>query len=425
MDMLILDQSHMTYPSQLPALNNAAIYLQDFRSEPCQVCGENASGWHCGSITWWGIFLLVLNASWTHSYAVVDFLVKHVRNFFFDLWMKNTWNTSVYERRNVWSHAQLARNVNSVGMRSVSKSAWNYQVRISIPSGWTRMDKNLEESPNPKIEDIFRQIPCVVCQNYSSGIHFGATTCEVITSAFDFPGTRTSLSMCSSRVARVSFDVPCENASRNYTYVRSKTIVKSTLSREIFVERVVFASVSQPECPSKVHALDDSRTCSNTKWSRCSGEVSFSLNCWMRWPPRLVTIRLIDRTSQIQGKSPISIGRTISEVLQSVNGCFFLSQRLSYCCHSPRWQAAKRVAAYRHDEQLGRQWLTILSLIGASAYVDPILNPRFQDKLDAHVIQQIIEIENAYINHLRVSKINPRSLDYLIVAGSSLLLNRE
>ena len=52
MDMLILDQSHMDY-SQAPSLNSpAAVYLQDFRSEPCQVCGENASGWHCGSITW-------------------------------------------------------------------------------------------------------------------------------------------------------------------------------------------------------------------------------------------------------------------------------------------------------------------------------------------------------------------------------------
>jgi hypothetical protein len=38
----------------------------------------------------------------------------------------------------------------------------------------------LDDSPNPKIEEIFKQIPCAVCQNPSSGIHFGATTCEVI-----------------------------------------------------------------------------------------------------------------------------------------------------------------------------------------------------------------------------------------------------
>jgi hypothetical protein len=38
----------------------------------------------------------------------------------------------------------------------------------------------IEGNPNPKIEDIFKQIPCAVCQNPSSGIHFGATTCEVI-----------------------------------------------------------------------------------------------------------------------------------------------------------------------------------------------------------------------------------------------------
>ncbi|CAF1308142.1 unnamed protein product, partial [Didymodactylos carnosus] len=34
------------------------------------------------------------------------------------------------------------------------------------------------ESPNPKIEDIFKQILCARCNAPSSGIHFGATTCE-------------------------------------------------------------------------------------------------------------------------------------------------------------------------------------------------------------------------------------------------------
>jgi hypothetical protein len=50
MDVFIPDQSHMAYTDQ--SLNTTAVYLEDFRSEPCQVCGENASGWHCGSITW-------------------------------------------------------------------------------------------------------------------------------------------------------------------------------------------------------------------------------------------------------------------------------------------------------------------------------------------------------------------------------------
>jgi len=43
--------------------------------------------------------------------------------------------------------------------------------------------KYLEESSNPKIEEIFKEIPCAVCQSASSGIHFGTTTCEVL---FDF-----------------------------------------------------------------------------------------------------------------------------------------------------------------------------------------------------------------------------------------------
>ena len=45
----------------------------------------------------------------------------------------------------------------------------------------TANDLLVEGSPNPKIEEIFKQIPCAICQHSSSGIHFGATTCEVRT----------------------------------------------------------------------------------------------------------------------------------------------------------------------------------------------------------------------------------------------------
>ncbi len=49
--MFILDQSH-------EQTLTSSVYLEDFRSEPCQVCGENSSGWHCGSITWSVGFLI-------------------------------------------------------------------------------------------------------------------------------------------------------------------------------------------------------------------------------------------------------------------------------------------------------------------------------------------------------------------------------
>lgn len=130
----------------------------------------------------------------------------------------------------------------------------------------------------------------------------------------DLPGNSTSLSMCSSRVARASFGARCENVSHNYTNVRNRTIAWSILSREICVELAVFASVNQPECPSKVHVLDGNRTCSNIKWLRCNGEVWFGLNCWMRWRPLPFTIRLIERIIQMQGKRPT--GSIIAEVLQ-------------------------------------------------------------------------------------------------------------
>lgn len=44
---------------------------------------------------------------------------------------------------------------------------------------YRKSSKLLEENSNPKIEEIFKEIPCAVCQSASSGIHFGATTCEV------------------------------------------------------------------------------------------------------------------------------------------------------------------------------------------------------------------------------------------------------
>lgn len=59
-------------------------------------------------------------------------LVKLVKNSFFDRFMKNIWNTSASERRNVSSREQLELNVNTVVMPNVFKLEWNSQVETSF-----------------------------------------------------------------------------------------------------------------------------------------------------------------------------------------------------------------------------------------------------------------------------------------------------
>ncbi|CAF0920277.1 unnamed protein product [Rotaria sordida] len=141
MDMCILDQSHMMYSEQIPisSLNTTTIYLQDFHSEPCQVCGENASGWHCGSIT---------------CEACKKFFLRSVNGEY--LKYKCIRDKKCIITRTTRTQCQYCR----------------YSKCIAIGM------KIIEESSNPKIEEIFKEIPCAVCQSASSGIHFGATTCE-------------------------------------------------------------------------------------------------------------------------------------------------------------------------------------------------------------------------------------------------------
>ncbi|UJR35806.1 hypothetical protein I4U23_028554 [Adineta vaga] len=133
MDMPIVDQSHMSYSQ------TSSVYLQDFRSEPCQVCGENASGWHCGSIT---------------CEACKKFFLRSVNDEYRKYKCMKDKNCLI--TRTTRTQCQFCRYAKCI------------QVGMKLSEG----------NPNPKIEDIFKQIPCAVCHHASSGIHFGATTCE-------------------------------------------------------------------------------------------------------------------------------------------------------------------------------------------------------------------------------------------------------
>ena len=81
--------------------------------------------------------------------------------------MKNIVSTSVLKTKNVSSHELHELNANIVVMRNVLKLEWNYQVsflRLSrLIIDWIR--EWIEGCPNPKIEEIFKSIPCAVCQD--------------------------------------------------------------------------------------------------------------------------------------------------------------------------------------------------------------------------------------------------------------------
>ncbi|CAF1225096.1 unnamed protein product [Adineta ricciae] len=149
MDMLIIDQTHVNHSQ------SSSVYLQDFRSEPCQVCGENASGWHCGSITCEAckkFFLRSVNDEYRKYKCMKD---------------KNCLITRT--TRTQCQYCRYAKCI-QVGMKLSGKGFCIHQTPDHIVV--------VEGSPNLKIEDIFKQIPCAVCHHASSGIHFGATTCE-------------------------------------------------------------------------------------------------------------------------------------------------------------------------------------------------------------------------------------------------------
>ena len=218
----------------------------------------------------------------------------------------------MHTREEMSDHAHYAHAMSILSVCQVYRG-WDETIRLVFYS--TRVKSHEQDfRRKSKSEDrrYFPTDPMCCVSNFFVGYSFWRHNMR--SNPLDLPGNSTSLSMCSSRVARASFDARCENVSHNYTNVRNKTIASSILSRGICVEPVVFASVNQPACPSKVHVLDGNRTCSNIKWSRCNDEAWFGLTCWMCWRPLPVTIRLIEQIIRMQGKRPM--GSITAEVLQ-------------------------------------------------------------------------------------------------------------
>ncbi|UJR30567.1 hypothetical protein I4U23_018096 [Adineta vaga] len=115
--------------------------LLEARFEPCQVCGEQSSGLHCDAIT---------------CEACKKFFLRSINGE--DLKYKCVRNKDCLITRNTRTQCQYCRfqKCKSVGMTV----------------------KGSEIQQTPRVADIFAQISCYVCQASSSGIHFGAITCE-------------------------------------------------------------------------------------------------------------------------------------------------------------------------------------------------------------------------------------------------------
>ncbi|CAF2073407.1 unnamed protein product [Rotaria magnacalcarata] len=116
--------------------------LLEARFEPCQVCGEQSSGLHCGAIT---------------CEACKKFFLRSINGE--DQKYKCVRNKDCIITRNTRTQCQYCRfqKCKIIGM-TVKEGA--------------------EIQQTPRVADIFAQISCYVCQAPSSGIHFGAITCE-------------------------------------------------------------------------------------------------------------------------------------------------------------------------------------------------------------------------------------------------------
>ncbi|KAL7676680.1 hypothetical protein ACOME3_002928 [Neoechinorhynchus agilis] len=113
--------------------------LHESRFEPCQVCGEQSSGLHCNAVT---------------CEACKKFFLRSVHGEFRKY--KCARQRDCVMTRNTRTQCQFCR----------------YQKCVAI--GMTAK----EDSQTPTVIDLFKQISCSVCGASSSGIHFGAITCE-------------------------------------------------------------------------------------------------------------------------------------------------------------------------------------------------------------------------------------------------------
>ncbi|CAF0776353.1 unnamed protein product, partial [Brachionus calyciflorus] len=108
--------------------------------EPCKVCGEPSSGWHCGAVT---------------CEACKKFFLRSING-----------EDAKYK---------CIRNQDCVIVRTTRTQCQFCRFQKCKEVGMTN---SVENTNNPPVAEIFKRFPCAVCKAPSSGIHFGAITCE-------------------------------------------------------------------------------------------------------------------------------------------------------------------------------------------------------------------------------------------------------
>lgn len=118
--------------------NSLALFAED-RFEPCRVCGEPSSGWHCGAVT---------------CEACKKFFLRSING-----------EDAKYK---------CLRNQDCVIVRTTRTQCQYCRFQKCKEVGMT----NNDNPSNPTVAELFKGFPCSVCKAPSSGVHFGAITCE-------------------------------------------------------------------------------------------------------------------------------------------------------------------------------------------------------------------------------------------------------
>ncbi|CAF4442586.1 unnamed protein product [Rotaria sp. Silwood2] len=111
--------------------------------ESCQICGDLASGWHCGAIT-----CEACKKFFLRSISTCDGKKKYICQ-------RNSTCSITKRSRTQCQYCRLQKCI-SVGMKS----------------------HVVQESIGSKAEDLYKKLPCLICNASASGIHFGVVTCE-------------------------------------------------------------------------------------------------------------------------------------------------------------------------------------------------------------------------------------------------------
>lgn len=114
-------------------------YLNEERCDPCRVCGEPSSGWHCGAIT---------------CEACKKFYLRSING-----------EDSKYK---------CMREGNCIIQRTTRTQCQYCRFKKCKEVGMT----NTENPNSPTVAELFKKFACTVCGAPSSGLHFGAVTCE-------------------------------------------------------------------------------------------------------------------------------------------------------------------------------------------------------------------------------------------------------